>query len=202
MPAGFFVSDEAWMTIAEILLIAVGLAMDAFAVSLGVGTTKFAASARPRFRLAWHFGLFQALMPTLGWLVGSAVAELIAPIDHWIALGLLTFVGVRMIRSGLSSEVESHQTDPSRGGTLILLSVAVSIDAFAVGLSLAMLSVPIAYPVVVIGVVTAGLSVVGLHLGNRLGKAFGKRMEIIGGVILIAIGIRIVVSHLWLAGMV
>jgi putative Mn2+ efflux pump MntP len=107
-----------------------------------------------------------------------------------------------MIRSGLSSEVESHQTDPSRGGTLILLSVAVSIDAFAVGLSLAMLSVPIAYPVVVIGVVTAGLSVVGLHLGNRLGKAFGKRMEIIGGVILIAIGIRIVVSHLWLAGMV
>ena len=190
------------MNIAEILLIAVGLAMDAFAVSLGVGTTRFADRARPRFRLAWHFGLFQALMPTLGWLVGSAVAHIIAPFDHWIAFGLLTFVGVRMIRSGLATEVESHQTDPSRGGTLILLSVAVSIDAFAVGLSLAMLRVPILYPVVVIGVVTAGLSTIGLLLGNRLGKTFGKRMEIVGGVILIAIGIRIVVSHLFPGSMV
>ena len=185
------------MSLAEILLIAVGLAMDAFAVSLGVGTTRFADSARPRFRLAWHFGLFQALMPTLGWLVGTTVARFIAPFDHWIALILLAFVGVRMIRSGLSSDVESHPTDPSRGGTLVMLSVATSIDAFAVGLSLAMLNVSIVYPAVVIGVVTAGLSMVGLLLGNRLGKIFGKRMEIVGGIILIAIGIRIVVSHLF-----
>ena len=190
------------MSFPEILLIAVGLAMDAFAVSLGVGTTQFADSARPRFRLAWHFGLFQALMPALGWLVGSAVANIIAPFDHWIAFVLLAFVGVRMIRSGLSKEVESHPTDPSRGGTLVMLSVAVSIDAFAVGLSLAMLSVPIVYPIVVIGVVTAGLSAIGLRLGNRLGKAFGKSMEIVGGGILIAIGVRIVVSHLWSAGMI
>src|SRR5512139_3125848 len=125
------------MSLPEILLVAVGLAMDAFAVSLGIGTTRFANSARPRFRLAWHFGLFQALMPTLGWLVGMGVAHFIAAFDHWIALGLLAFVGVRMIRSGSSADVESHQTDPSRGGTLVLLSVAVSIDAFAVGLSLA-----------------------------------------------------------------
>jgi manganese efflux pump family protein len=185
------------MTLAEILLIAVGLAMDAFAVSLGVGTTKFADSARPRFRLAWHFGLFQALMPTLGWLLGMTVARFIAPFDHWIALILLSFVGVRMIRSGLSRETDSHPTDPSRGGTLIMLSVATSIDAFAVGLSLAMLRMPIIYPALVIGVVTAGLSTVGLLLGNRLGKTFGKRMEIIGGIILIAIGIRIVVTHLF-----
>jgi putative Mn2+ efflux pump MntP len=185
------------MSLAEVLLIAIGLAMDAFAVSLGVGTTRFADSARSRFRLAWHFGLFQALMPTLGWLVGTTVARFIAPFDHWIALILLSFVGVRMIRSGLSKEVESHPTDPSRGGTLVMLSVATSIDAFAVGLSLAMLNVSIAYPAVVIGVVTAGLSMVGLLLGNRLGKTFGKRMEIVGGIILIAIGIRIVVSHLF-----
>lgn len=190
------------MTFAEILLIAVGLAMDAFAVSLGVGTTRFADTARPRFRLAWHFGLFQALMPALGWLAGSAVAHIIAPFDHWIAFGLLVFVGVRMIRSGLSTEAESHPTDPSRGGTLVILSVAVSIDAFAVGLSLAMLSVPIVYPAVVIGIVTAALSAIGLQLGNRLGKTFGKRMEIIGGIILIAIGIRIVVSHLFPGGVV
>lgn len=190
------------MSLPEILLIAVGLAMDALAVSLGVGTTPFANSARPRFRLAWHFGLFQALMPVLGWLVGSTVARFIAPVDHWIALGLLAFVGLRMIRSGLSADVESHQTDPSRGGTLVMLAVATSIDAFAVGLSLAMLRVPIVYPALVIGVVTGGLSLIGLLLGNRLGKKFGKRMEIVGGIILIAIGIRIVVSHLFPGGMI
>jgi putative Mn2+ efflux pump MntP len=197
-----FLSDGGfWMTIAEVLLIAVGLAMDAFAVSLGVGTKRFAESARPKFRLAWHFGLFQALMPVLGWLVGSAVAQLIAPFDHWIALGLLAFVGVRMIRSGLSSDEESHPTDPSRGGTLVMLSIATSIDAFAVGLSLAVLGVPIVYPAVVIGVVTGGLSLVGLLAGNRLGKTFGKRMEVVGGIILIAIGIRMVVTHLFPGGM-
>jgi manganese efflux pump family protein len=185
------------MSIAEILLIAVGLAMDAFAVSLGVGTTRFANSARPRFRLAWHFGLFQALMPALGWLVGSTVAHFIAPFDHWIAFGLLAFVGVRMIRSGLSPDEESYRADPSRGGTLVLLSLATSIDAFAVGLTLAMLSVPIVYPVLVIGIVTGALSLLGLLAGNRLGKTFGKRMEVVGGIILIAIGIRIVVTHLF-----
>jgi manganese efflux pump family protein len=185
------------MSLPEIFLIAVGLAMDAFAVSLGVGTTRFAESARPRLRLAWHFGLFQALMPALGWLVGSAVNQWIAPVDHWIALGLLAFVGVRMIRSGLASDEESHPTDPSRGATLVLLAVATSIDAFAVGLSLALVGVPIVLPAVVIGVVTGSLSLVGLVAGNRLGKTFGKRMEIVGGVILIAIGIRIVISHLF-----
>jgi putative Mn2+ efflux pump MntP len=200
-PALFCWLTGVGMSIAEVLLIAVGLAMDAFAVSLGVGTTRFAESARSRFRLAWHFGLFQALMPALGWLVGSAVERLIAPFDHWIALGLLAFVGARMIRSGLSSDEESHPTDPSRGGTLVMLSIATSIDAFAVGLSLAVLGGPIVYPAVVIGVVTGGLSLAGLLAGNRLGKTFGKRMEIVGGVILIAIGIRIVVSHLFPGGM-
>jgi manganese efflux pump family protein len=188
------------MSLPEVLLIAVGLAMDAFAVSLGVGTTQFAETTRPRLRLAWHFGLFQALMPALGWLVGSAVERFIAPFDHWIALALLAFVGMRMIRSGLSADKESHPTDPSRGGTLVMLSVATSIDAFAVGLSLAVLGVPIVYPAIVIGVVTGSLSLIGLVLGNRLGKTFGKRMEIVGGIILIAIGVRIVVSHLFPAG--
>jgi putative Mn2+ efflux pump MntP len=184
------------MSFPEILLIAVGLAMDAFAVSLGVGATRFVDSARPRFRLAWHFGLFQALMPALGWLVGSAVDQWIAPVDHWIAFGLLSFVGVRMIRSGLAADGESYLSDPSRGASLVLLSLATSIDAFAVGLSLAVLGVPIVLPAAVIGVVTGGLSLVGLLAGNGLGKTFGKRMEIVGGIILIAIGIRILVSHL------
>jgi putative Mn2+ efflux pump MntP len=183
------------MSLPEILLIAVGLAMDAFAVSLGIGTTQYASKPRSIFRLAFHFGLFQALMPILGWLAGLTVAEFISALDHWVALGLLALVGVRMIRSGLDREGESHQSDPSRGGTLVMLSVATSIDAFAIGLSLALLQVQIVFPAVVIGVVTGGLSLLGLLVGNRLGKKFGKRMEIVGGIILIAIGIRVVISH-------
>jgi putative Mn2+ efflux pump MntP len=184
------------MSFAEILLIALGLAMDAFAVCLGAATTQHIKGPRPVFRLAFHFGLFQALMPILGWLVGSTIIQWIAPVDHWIAFGLLAFVGVRMIRSGLDANGESHATDPSRGATLVILSVATSIDAFAVGLSLAVLGVGIILPSIIIGVVAGGMSLLGIFLGGRLGKAFGKRMEVIGGMILIAIGVRVVISHL------
>lgn len=184
------------MNFVEVLLIALGLAMDAFAVCLGAGTTRHIDGPRPVFRLAFHFGLFQALMPVLGWLVGSTIERWIAPFDHWIAFGLLGFVGVRMVRSGLDRQGETHADDPSRGATLIMLSVATSIDAFAVGLSLAVLNVGIAYPAIVIGLVAGSMSLLGLALGNRLGKAFGKRMEIIGGLILIGIGIRVVISHM------
>ena len=184
------------MSFVGILFIALGLAMDAFAVCLGAGTTPHINGPRPVFRLAFHFGLFQALMPLLGWLVGSTVSAWIAPFDHWIAFALLGFVGVRMVRSGLDSEGESHMTDPSRGATLIMLSVATSIDAFAVGLSLAVLHVGIIYPAIVIGLVAGGMSLLGLALGSRLGQVFGKRMEIIGGLILIAIGAQVVISHM------
>ncbi len=184
------------MAFPEVFLIALGLAMDAFAVCLGAGTTRFVDGPRPAFRLAFHFGLFQALMPVLGWLAGTTIVSLIASVDHWVAFGLLAFVGVRMIRSGLDHAGETHPTDPSRGATLIMLSIATSIDAFAIGLSLAMLRVQILYPAVVIGLVAAGLSLVGLRLGQRLGSAFGKRMEVVGGLILIGIGVRVVLSHL------
>jgi putative Mn2+ efflux pump MntP len=170
--------------------------MDAFAVCLGAATTQHIKGPRPVFRLAFHFGLFQALMPILGWLVGSTINQWIAPVDHWIAFALLAFVGVRMIRSGLDTEGESHSTDPSRGATLIMLSVATSIDAFAVGLSLAVLGVDIILPSVIIGLVAGGMSLLGIFLGGRLGKTFGKRMEVVGGLILIAIGARVVISHL------
>ncbi len=184
------------MNLIEVLLIAVGLAMDCFAVSLGIGTTRFASGPRPLFRLSFHFGLFQALMPALGWLVGTRVAGFVSAFDHWIAFGLLAFVGVRMIRSGLDADSESHSTDPSRGGTLIMLSIATSIDAFAVGLSLAMLRVSIFYPSLIIGLVTGGLALTGLLIGGRLGQVFGKRMEFIGGILLILIGLRVLISHL------
>jgi putative Mn2+ efflux pump MntP len=184
------------MGFAEVLLIAVSMAMDAFAVSLGIGTSRQANTPRPIFRLSFHFGLFQFLMPILGWLAGSSIAALISNFDHWVALGLLAFVGGRMIRSGLDSDGAPSPNDPSRGGTLIMLCIATSIDAFAIGLSLAMLRVNILYPSVVIGVVTAGLSLTGLLIGHRLGEAFGKRMEVLGGVILIVIGLRVLISHL------
>jgi putative Mn2+ efflux pump MntP len=181
----------------EILLIAVGLALDAFAVSLGVGVARLANSFRPIFRLSFHFGLFQFLMPVLGWLAGRNVVQAIAQWDHWVALVLLSFVGGRMILSGLRPGETAFSGDPSRGLTLVMLSVATSIDAFAVGLSLAMLQINIWYPSVIIGLITSTLSLFGLLVGHRLGKRFGKKMEVIGGLILICIGVKVVIDHLF-----
>lgn len=184
------------MSLLEVFLIALGLAMDAFAVCLCAGTTGYINGPRPVFRLAFHFGLFQALMPALGWLVGFGVERYIATFDHWVAFGLLAFVGVRMIRSGLDPDGDDDCVDPSRGGTLVMLAIATSIDAFAVGLSFAVLRVSIVWPVIIIGLVAAVMSILGIYLGNRLGQTFGKRMEVIGGLILVAIGIRVVISHM------
>jgi len=180
----------------EILLIAVGLSMDAFAVSLGAAASGRAAGGRAAFRLSFHFGLFQFLMPVAGWLIGVSVAPLVVSFDHWVACALLSFVGVRMIRAGFTPDVESLGRDPSRGWTLVMLSVATSLDALAVGLSLAMIAGPIWYPAAVIGVVAGALTLVGTRLGTRLGTRFGKVMEIAGGVVLIIVGIRIVYTHL------
>lgn len=136
------------------------------------------------------------MMPVIGWFLGAAIAPLISSIDHWIAFGLLVFVGVRMIRSGFDDRIETFATDPSRGLALVVLAIATSIDALAIGLSPAMLRIKICYPSVVIGVVTGGLSLVRLRVGTRLGARFDKRMEIVGGVILTLIGLRILRLHL------
>lgn len=179
------------------LLVAVGLAMDAFAVSLGIGTSGAADRPRPVFRLSFHMGLFQGLMTLLGWLAGITVAGLIAAFDHWIALALLAFVGARMVRSGLHPEEEAQKEDPSRGGTLVMVCIAVSIDALAVGLGLGMVNSSILQPSLVIGLVTTALSLFGLLAGGRLGHRFGHRMEVLGGLLLILIGLRIVYQHLF-----
>lgn len=184
------------MSLVEILLLAVGLAMDASAVSLGIGAARRACGPRPQFRLSFHFGLFQGLMPILGWWLGSQVAPLIASVDHWVAMGLLTYVGVQMIRSGLDHDGESYPCDPSRGRTLVMLCIATSIDALAVGLSLAMLGVSIWQPSAIIAVVTATMSLTALKVGHKLGETFGKRMEIVGGMVLNGIGLRVLLSHL------
>jgi len=183
------------MSLTTVFFIALSMAMDAFAVSLGSGI-KIGPGPRPLFRIAFHFGLFQALLPILGWLFGNTIEPLVKGFDHWIAFGLLAFVGIRMIRSGLSKYEEETPKDPSRGLTMVMLSIAVSIDALAVGLSLAFLGVSIWTPALIIGLVTGALSLIGLRVGNSVGKRFGKPVEVLGGLVLIGIGIRIVVLHL------
>jgi len=183
------------MSFTEILIIAVGLAMDAFAVSIGAGTLTSMRDMRSKVRLAFHFGMFQFLMPVIGWFLGNTVQSYVEMYDHWIALILLSYVGIKMIYESFGKSNEAKQ-NPSKGRNLIILSVATSIDALAVGFTLAMLNVSIWYPCIIIGVVTGILSIIGIQLGARLGLRFGKTMELLGGLVLIAIGIRILIQHL------
>jgi putative Mn2+ efflux pump MntP len=184
------------MNFIEVFLIALSMAMDAFAVCLSAGTQEQTSGPRPTFRLAFHFGLFQFLMPVLGWFAGATIERYITVYDHWIAFGLLAFVGGRMIFSGFHPDEEDKKNDPSRGWTLVLLSFAVSIDALAVGLSLGIVGLTIWTPALIIGIVTGLVSWLGLRLGNKLGQKFGKRMEIAGGIVLVLIGVRILMAHL------
>jgi manganese efflux pump family protein len=180
----------------EVVIIACGLAMDAFAVALGAGASGQLGGRRAGLRLSFHFGLFQFMMPVLGWLLAIRLQHLIQAVDHWLAFGLLAFVGGRMILSGASPEHEDLRSDPSRGVSLVALSVATSIDALAVGLSLAFLGTEILWPSTAIGVITCAFSLLGVYLGSRLSEKVGRRMEIAGGLILIAIGVQILVTHL------
>jgi putative Mn2+ efflux pump MntP len=186
------------MELLTVTLISVGLAMDALAVSLGVGTTGQIADLRGKIRLAAHFGIFQSGMTALGWLAGQTIVHYIQGIDHWVAFALLGYVGVNLVRAGLDKDGEAFAQDPSTGKTLVILSFATSIDAFAVGLSIVFLKVPVLLSVMMIGVVALVLSGLGLFAGMRLGEAFGKRMEVLGGLILLGIGIRILLTGLFL----
>jgi putative Mn2+ efflux pump MntP len=182
--------------------LAVGLAMDAFAVSISLGGTLRKISAGQSVRLALAFGGFQGVMPILGYLAGRAIAEnaWVAASDHWIAFGLLGFLGGKMIYEARFLEDDEEPSyegvDPTKSATLLVLAIATSVDALAVGASLAFLHVTILGPSLVIGVLTAVLAVVGAHLGRRIGQALGKRVEVAGGIALILIGLRIVIDHL------
>jgi putative Mn2+ efflux pump MntP len=181
----------------SLIAVACALAMDAFAVAIVSGLTLDPLTGRHVFRLAFHFGLFQALMPVIGWTAGSAVYSYIASADHWVAFGLLAFVGGRMIWSALHEDQEKKAlNDPTSGWTLVVLSIATSIDALAVGLSLAMIGSDIIIPAIVIGLVAAAFTVTGMLLGGRIGALWGRRVEALGGIILVAIGAKIVIEHL------
>jgi manganese efflux pump family protein len=176
--------------------IALGLAMDALAVAVVVGVVLGDVTGRQTFRLAWHFGLFQFLMPVVGWAAGLTVEQRIAACDHWLAFGLLAAIGGKMVYKGAMGREEAVVRDPTRGLSLVALSVATSIDALAVGLSLGVLRVRIWYPAAVIGATALVLTAAGIRLGPRIGVRFGGKAEILGGVILIGIGVRILVRHL------
>jgi len=186
------------MELINIFFIAVALAMDAFAVSIAAGVALKSVSARQTFRLAWHFGLFQAMMPVIGWSAGLTVRHHIEAYDHWIAFALLGFVAQGMLRSAFRGNTEeTNAKDPTKGMTMVMLSVATSIDALAVGLSLSMINISIWAPALVIGIVAGSFTTVGIHLGKMIGnlKQLSRWAEGAGGIVLLAIGLNILREH-------
>jgi manganese efflux pump family protein len=184
------------MNFPSILIIAVGLGLDAFSVAIGVGAVSRNVLLGSAIRLSFSFGMFQTLMPISGWFAGMTVADVIAAYDHWVAFGLLAYVGGKMIMESFRQEIRAYKTDPTRGWTLIMLSVATSIDALAVGLSFAFLKIPILYPSIIIGLVAFAMTMIGIIFGEKLGKIMGKRIEAVGGLILVGIGFKILIEHL------
>lgn len=186
------------MDLILVLPVALALAMDAFAVSVSVSVSQKGLSGVQTFRLASSFGSFQFLMPVLGWLAGQAILDVIKAVDHWVAFGLLVLIGTKMIHESFKGleKPNKPEVDQTRGFVLILLSVATSIDALAVGLSFATLEQPVLYPSIIIGVVAFLMTVIGTKIGPLFGRVVGKRAELLGGLILILIGVKILIEHL------
>ena len=178
-----------------ILLIALGLAMDSFSVSITNGLTNKFFKATDALKIGIFFGLFQAIMLVFGWLAGVNVIDLIAGFDHWIAFALLSCIGCRMIYESIKKESKKILS-PLNISVLLMLSIATSIDALAVGLSLSFLKVSIVVPVIITGIITFLLSFLGVYLGNRFGRFFKNKIGVLGGLILIIIGLRILIEHL------
>ncbi len=188
------------MPLIDLTAIAIGLAMDALAVSIAVSILLGQVTKRQVFRIAFHFGLFQALMPILGWLAGATFARFIESWDHWLAFVILLVLGVKMIYEAQKDEApDAKNGDPSRGLVMVVLSIAVSIDALAVGLSFAMLNISVWFPALIIGLVATLAGVIGMVVGRKLGAAFGRYAATTGGIVLIGIGIKIVLDHTLLA---
>ena len=184
------------MNIITIIFIAFGLAMDAFAVSITSGLAIKHLKINNALKIAIFFGAFQAIMPLIGWLAGLTLRDFISGIDHWIAFGILSFIGCKMIYESIKIKSYQKEINPLNVYVLLILSIATSIDALAIGLSFAFLKIFIVTPAIVIGAVTFLLSFLGTFVGNRFGHFFENKIEIAGGLILIVIGIKILIEHL------
>lgn len=188
------------MEFITVFLIALGLAADAFSVCVASGAKIKKPTLRQYFRFSFHFGLFQFLMPVIGYYGGVAVEKFISSYDHWIAMVILSIIGGKMLWETFKDDDEKNDAavfrDPSKGWSLVMLSVATSIDAAAVGFSLAALRVSVVTPAVIIGIVCALCSAIGLTIGARIGAAVGVWAERFGGVVLIGIGVKILLEHL------
>lgn len=183
------------MEIIELLLIAIGLAMDAFAVSICKGLAMKRMNWKKAVIVGIYFGVFQALMPVIGYFLGRTFENLVTKIDHWIAFILLVLIGGKMIKEAFDNNAEGY-SDSVNFKTMLVLAIATSIDALAVGITFAFLQTNIVLAVILIGIVTFILSIVGVKIGNQFGIKYEKRAEIIGGIILILIGIKILLEHL------
>jgi putative Mn2+ efflux pump MntP len=181
----------------SILLVALGLSADCFAVALGGSIAMKNHSRLQVLRAAIAFGLFQALMPVLGWLIGQTVVDLIADYDHWVAFGLLAIVGGHMLWESFCHRQDRKATDITRGWPLLVLSFATSIDALAVGLTFPFIEVNVAVASPTIGLVAFAATVVGFLLGRKVGRLVGRWAAAVGGLLLIAIGLRILLTHLF-----
>ncbi len=184
------------MGFVELTFVALGLAMDALAVSVAEGIALKRVTRRHVVRVAAHFGGFQGLMPVVGWLAGSRLRVYVAAWDHWVAFGLLVAIGGKMLADAALGFETGAMREPVEGWRLVGLSVATSIDALAVGMSLAMVGVLVWWPAVWIGIVTATLCATGIRLGDRIGQRIERYAELCGGVILCLIGVRILTQHL------
>ena len=185
------------MDFLSVVIIAIGLAMDAFAVSISCGLTVPSPKRLNSLKIASAFGAFQAIMPVIGWGIGRFFSEYISAIDHWIAFVLLAFIGMRMIYNAIRIDECETIMNPSSFKTLFSLSIATSIDALAVGVTFAFLHIHIIGPVLIIGIITFFISVIGLLIGHKLGSYFEKRVEIFGGIVLIGIGLKILIEHIY-----
>ncbi|CDA58666.1 putative manganese efflux pump MntP [Clostridium sp. CAG:245] len=179
----------------EILLISIGLAMDAFAVSVCKGLAMKKMSWKKAIIIGLYFGIFQAVMPVIGYFLGTTFERFITNVDHWIAFILLVGIGINMVKEAFDKESE-NRNDNVDVKTMLVLSIATSIDALAIGITFACLKIHIVMPVITIGLITFIISVIGVKIGNRFGDKYGKKAGIMGGVILILLGIKILLEHL------
>ncbi|MFW6279936.1 MAG: manganese efflux pump MntP family protein, partial [Planctomycetota bacterium] len=177
------------MSLLQMLMLGLGLAADAFAVSVAEGVTIERAVHKHTLRVSVMFGLFQGLMPVMGWLAGQTIRGVIQPYDQWVALLLLVFIGGKMLMDALLGVETEVEKDGSDGLRLVTLAIATSIDALAIGITVTMLGVGIWTPAVVIGLVTACLCAIGVQMGDRIGTYLGRKAEIVGGLVLIGLGV-------------